>query len=317
MVTVEGSRTAKGTDVRPHTFDTYQNRFECITLDRTDDGILTIKFHAPGNPDGVVEYGNWPVSWRDLFIEWSFCYYDVAQDPDNEVVIITAAGDMFIGAEEFNPDEAGDTKDSRDKAIPFTTGAELVGKAPPGSPNDWDWLMNQCIANMQALLSIGVPVIGAINGPAFTHAEMALLSDIVICSENAEFQDQPHFLSGLFAPGDGVSVVWPTWLGLNRGRHFLLSGAKLSPQEAVDLGLVSEVVSRDKLMARAMEIAQELLKRPRLVRRYARQIMVREIKEKLMNHLPYGLALEGLGQAGRLLDSDGEPPTPFWRLPAQ
>ena len=46
-----------------------------------------------------------------------------------------------------------------------------------------------------------------------------------------------------------------------------------------------------------------LLDRPRLVRRYARQIMVHEMKQRMLNHIGYGMALEGLGVMGRHLDS--------------
>jgi enoyl-CoA hydratase/carnithine racemase len=66
------------------------------------------------------------------------------------------------------------------------------------------------------LLDIEVPVIAAVNGPALIHAEIPVLSDIVICSEKAEFQDAPHFANGV-VPGDGVHVVWPlVFAGLHR-----------------------------------------------------------------------------------------------------
>src|ERR1700752_1174112 len=106
------------------------------------------------------------------------------------------------------------------------------------------------------LLDIEVPVIAAVNGPALIHAEIAVLSDIVIASDNAEFQDAPHFPNGL-VPGDGVHIVWPLVLGVNRGRYFLLTGQKLSAREAQTLGVVSEVVPRERLLNRAREIAEE------------------------------------------------------------
>jgi enoyl-CoA hydratase/carnithine racemase len=281
--------------MKPHNFDSYKDRYDCISLDRTDDGIVTIKFHNPEDPDGEVNFGQTKFGWNHWFIEWSFCYNDIAQDPDNEVAIITGTGNVFIGAEAV-------TLPGAEPAFP--QGPEFVGKVPPTDANFNDWVTHACTANLEALLSINIPVIGAINGPALAHAEMGLLSDIVICSDNAEFQDEPHILSGLFAPGDGVNVVWPEWLGLNRGRHFLLTGRKLTPAEAVEFGIVSEIVPRAELMPRAMEIAQELLKRPRLVRRYARQIMVRDIKKKIADNVPYSIALENLAAAGRRLDSD-------------
>ena len=52
-------------------------------------------------------------------------------------------------------------------------------------------------------------MIAAVNGPALIHAELAVLCDIVLAAETAEFQDAPHFPMGL-VPGDGVHVVWPS-----------------------------------------------------------------------------------------------------------
>ena len=57
------------------------------------------------------------------------------------------------------------------------------------------------------LLEIEVPVIGAVNGPATVHAELAVLSDIVLAAEHAYFSDAPHFRFGT-VPADGS-----TWSG--------------------------------------------------------------------------------------------------------
>src|SRR5439155_14342142 len=121
-----------------------------------------------------------------------------------------------------------------------------------------------------------------------------VLSDIVIAAENAEFQDAPHFPSGL-VPGDGVHIVWPLLLGVNRGRYFLLTGQKLSAREAQTLGVVNEVVPRERLLSRAREIAEEIVKRPTLAIRYARVALTQQLKRAMLDNLGYGLAMEGLG----------------------
>ena len=88
---------------------------------------------------------------------------------------------------------------------------------------------------MTNLLEIEVPVIGAVNGPATIHAEIPVMSDIVLASQTATFQDAPHFPRGV-VPGDGVHVVWPLLLGQNRGRYFLLTGQTLSAHRGNGLG---------------------------------------------------------------------------------
>jgi enoyl-CoA hydratase/carnithine racemase len=144
------------------------------------------------------------------------------------------------------------------------------------------------------LLDIEVPMIAALNGPATVHAELGLLCDVVLASETTSFKDAPHFRFGT-VPGDGVHVIWPLLLGMNRARHFLLTGRKLSAQEALDLGVVAEILPPDQLMARAHEVATDLLRQPDITLRYTRVAMTQQIKRLMLDHLGYGLALEGLG----------------------
>jgi len=148
-------------------------------------------------------------------------------------------------------------------------------------------------ALLMNLLAIEVPVIAAINGPAWRHSEIPLLSDIVLASETAAFQDSAHFKSNM-VPGDGMHVIYPLLIGFNRARYFLLTGQTLSAQEAKDLGLVAEVLPKDKVLARAWELAEDLTKRPTLLLRYTRLMFTEQLRKPLQEMLGYGLAMEGI-----------------------
>ncbi len=143
-------------------------------------------------------------------------------------------------------------------------------------------------------LAIEVPIIAAVNGPVHIHSELPVLADIVLASETAEFADRVHFAYGV-VPGDGVHVVWPQLLGVNRARHFLLTGQAIGAQQAQTLGVVAEVLAPAALQARAWEIAAQLEQKPVVALRNTTLALRRALRRALNEDLDVGLALEGLG----------------------
>jgi enoyl-CoA hydratase/carnithine racemase len=240
----------------------YVDKYEHVRMERRDR-ILQITLHT--NED-TLQWGAGPHQ------ELPLVFADIGADPDNKVVIMTGSGTGFTG-----PQGSRDT-------------------VPRRTPAQWDatyWEGKHLLMN---LLDIEVPMISAINGPALRHSELPLLCDIVLATDATTFQDSGHFINGL-VPGDGMHVIYPLLLGLNRGRYFLLTGQKLSAQEAKDLGLVSEVLPREQLLPRAWELAEQLAQQHPLVLRYSRVLLTQYIKRLMHDLLGYGLALEGLGSA--------------------
>jgi enoyl-CoA hydratase/carnithine racemase len=158
----------------------------------------------------------------------------------------------------------------------------------------WSRLLREGRELLQRFLDIEVPVIACVNGPVHVHSELPVLADIVLASDTAEFADRAHFVHGV-VPGDGVHVVWPLLIGLNRARHFLLTGQAIGAEEAKALGVVAEVVPHDALPSRAWELAASLERKPRLALRYTRLALTRRLRRELDADLDIGLALEGLG----------------------
>lgn len=102
------------------------------------------------------------------------------------------------------------------------------------------------------------PVIGAINGPAITGGlELALYCDVLIASERALFADT-HARVGLL-PNWGLSVRLPQKIGVGMARRMSITGDYLPAQEALRIGLVTDVVLHEALMPTARQLAASVV----------------------------------------------------------
>jgi enoyl-CoA hydratase/carnithine racemase len=243
--------------------DDYLTRFKTARLVKDELGILTITLHSRGGPLG----------WNGLpHSELPQVFASVAADRDVRVVILTGAGERFI-----------------DLIPEFEVGI-AQGKASAALMDEGLFEGNRLISG---LLSIEAPVIAAINGPVDVHAELPLLSDIVLCAEGTYFQDAAHVPSGL-VPGDGVQILFPMLLGMNRGRYFLLTGEKIHAEEAKRLGLVSEILPAEDLMDRALVHARRLAVLNPVFTRNARLVFINQIRRRMADDVAAGLALEAV-----------------------
>lgn len=243
-------------------FAEYSEKYENVRM-RREDGILELTLHTNGGP---LRWGRLP----HAELEEAFLY--IGRDRENKVIILTGTGDEFSGP----------------KAEP-----EYNRQYHKHSADEWAELTWESRGLLNNLLAIDVPMISAVNGPAVRHAELPVMCDIVLASETACFQDSAHFVGGL-VPGDGVHVVFPMAMGMNRGRYFLLTGQVLDAQAAKEAGLVNEVLAPAELMPRAWELARQLVAQPEMHRRFARMLLTEQLRRRIGELLPYGLALEAL-----------------------
>jgi enoyl-CoA hydratase/carnithine racemase len=192
-------------------FDQYEHRYEHVRFTR-QQSVLEIALHSDG--------GSY-VHNRRGHQELPSAFWDVGSDPENRVVILTGSGDRFctdIDARSF-PSGAGAWYDT------FWQGKHLL----------------------TAFLDTEVPVIGVVNGPAYIHSELLLLSNIVIAAPTASFRDDRLRMGGV--PGDGMRVVVPLLLGEIRGRYFLLTGQEIDARQALEYGLVNEIAGPGEAQA--------------------------------------------------------------------
>jgi len=111
--------------------------------------------------------------------------------------------------------------------------------------------------------SLAKPVIAAVNGPAAgAGLSFACACDLRIAAESATFV--PGFVGIGLVPDAGGTWFIHRLLGFARAFEWMSSNRRLTAAEALEWGLVAEVVPDDAFPARAAEVAAEWASRPTL-----------------------------------------------------
>ncbi|AWW73316.1 enoyl-CoA hydratase [Erythrobacter sp. KY5] len=167
----------------------------------------------------------------------------INRDMEVRCVILTGAGRAFSAG--------GDIKAMRDKTGTFG------GTTPAIS----DGYRNNIHMMLRALHTLRVPVIAAVNGPAIgLGCDVACLADIRIASDKAKFG--VTFLKLGIIPGDGGTWILPRVIGMSRASQLFYTGDVIGAEQALDWGLVSEVVPHDTLMDETRAMADRIAKMP-------------------------------------------------------
>jgi enoyl-CoA hydratase/carnithine racemase len=133
-------------------------------------------------------------------------------------------------------------------------------------------LMTRGIRGIQQLWDLEAPVIVAIHGWALGGSfQRALLCDIRIASEDARFM-LPEVGHGVIPDTGGVSVLYEM-CGHGLVSDMVLTGRRLSAEEALAHGIVSRVVPRDELDATAREMAEKIAASPAVTVKLARRVI--------------------------------------------
>ena len=146
----------------------------------------------------------------------------------------------------------------------FCAGLDLrgYGAAPEntGADEPRDRLANQqhMSTAILALRALPQPVIAAVNGPAAGFGlALALGSDIRYASSAAVFR--AAFINiGVSNCDMGTSWLLPRLIGASRSHELMLTGRRVSADEALRIGLVADVVEPDALAERALEGATQI-----------------------------------------------------------
>jgi enoyl-CoA hydratase/carnithine racemase len=183
----------------------------------------------------------------DVSREMREAMIDFRDNNDLWVAIITGAGDRAFSA-------GADIKDFR-----------------PATQEDMERVRDAAPVRAD---TIWKPFIAAINGYALGGGlEMAMTCDIRIAAEHAQL-GQPEINIG-FMPGAGGTQRLTRFVPRAIAAEILLTGNRITAQEAYRIGLVNKVVPLDKLMDTAKEMANTICSRGPLGVRASKEAMIR------------------------------------------
>jgi len=133
-------------------------------------------------------------------------------------------------------------------------------------------LMTRGIRGIQQLWDLDAPVIVAIQGWAIGGSfQRALLCDVRIAADDARFM-LPEVGHGVIPDTGGVAVLQQI-VGPGLVSDMVLTGRRLSAEEALGHGIVSRVVPRDELDDTAREMAERIAAAPAVTIKLARRVL--------------------------------------------
>lgn len=227
---------------------------------QTSDRIARITLQRPAKKNAINPELN-----RQLWEAWS----RFEADPEADVAILTGEGDAFCA------------------------GADLGEYIPQWIDRDAWTVRRNADTGLGGITRgqhrLAKPIIGAINGWALAGGfELALACDLRIAADTARFGS--YEIRRGFHHGDGGIVRLVAIVGMGRAMEYVLTGRDIPAEEALRVGLVSEVVPGDQLLAVADRYA-------RLIAGYS-QVAIRSAKETILEvvgrQLDDALQLEAL-----------------------
>lgn len=270
-----------GSAERPTYFDATPG----LTFKRDDRGVLTVTFGEDVDGDGDGDPLTFTAQHHEDLVR---AFYEIGQDRKNAVVILAGAAPESASGQNGTPGSA-----PSDAAGGTIADIDFASFGNVGDPDVWSKVHDEGVQVLENLINIRVPVIAALEGATNVHSEYFLTANLIVAGEGATFNDLPHFAGGI-VPGDGIFQTWSYLAGPGRAQAFLLDPQPVSAQTANDWGVVSHVVPDGTALERATELAHAMVEgRPALTLRNTRLHFAQPLKERLVDEVSNGLALEG------------------------
>jgi enoyl-CoA hydratase/carnithine racemase len=142
--------------------------------------------------------------------------------------------------------------------VAFAAGAD-IGEMAEAGPVE---VMSRNVQKYwRAIMDCPKPVIAAVEGFALGGGlELALCADIIVAGESAKF-GLPEVKVGIL-PGGGGTQKLARLVGRQRAMMLIMTGRMFGADEALRMGVISELAPTGQALARAIEIAREIAAMP-------------------------------------------------------
>lgn len=199
----------------------------------------------------------------------------INQTPSIAALIIHGAGSAFSSG--------GNVKDMADRAGDFA-----------GDVAELEHKYRQGIQRIPlALDKVEVPVIAAVNGPAIGAGfDIANMCDMRIASNKAKFGET--FANLGIIPGDGGAWFLQRLIGYQKAAELTFSGRVIGAEEALEIGLVLEVVEPEQLIERCNTLANEIAAKPTAAMRRTKRLMKLAQRTELKDFLDICAVFQGV-----------------------
>jgi len=187
-----------------------------------------------------------------MYVTLARIFNQVADDESMQVVLWHGAGDSFCAGNDI----------------------EDFLKNPPG-PGE-----SPQAGLMNALVNFDKPLVAAVHGAAIGGGTTMLTHcDFIYAGESTKFQ--MPFINLAVVPEFGSSCSVPSRIGHIRAAELLLLGMPFDARRAVELGLITQVVSDKDALASATETARKLAAKPAAALQASKRLMKQPFRDQI------------------------------------
>jgi enoyl-CoA hydratase/carnithine racemase len=205
--------------------------------------VLRVELNRPAKRNAMTS---------SMYVTLANIFNDTAKDERIHVVLWHGAGDSFCAGNDI----------------------EDFLKNPPGPGNSPQAQL------MNAFVELDKPLVAAVQGAAIGGGTTMLTHcDFVYAGESAKFQ--MPFINLALVPEFGSSCSIPARIGHVRAAELILLGLPFDARRAADLGLVTQVVPDQNVLAAATETASKLATKPASALQASKRLLKRPFREQI------------------------------------